>query len=172
MKRSAQLGSETSNVGRPMRWHAGSLMRLVQTGREGKGDMTGIEWVVRRGLEPPPHVHTREDEAVLVLRGTVGFSIDGREIEPQPGEWVYLPRNVQHCFQVLTPDAHLLAMYSPSGIETFFEALSEPVEGASIPAGSLSYDNLFDMEYISGVGKEFGLRFFPLGSCKAAAAAA
>jgi quercetin dioxygenase-like cupin family protein len=148
-------------IPRNMRWHAGSLIRILARGQDNRGEMTGIESIVQRGLEPPPHAHTREDEAVLVMEGDVEFTIGRRRVRPQRGEWVFLPRGVRHSFTLRSEHAQMLTMYTPSGIETFFEALSEPAEDETIPAGSLSYDNMFDLEYIMHVGRQFGLRFCP-----------
>jgi quercetin dioxygenase-like cupin family protein len=162
-------------IPRDMRWHAGSLIRMLASGCETGGEMAGIECIVQRGLEPPPHVHTREDEAVFVMEGDVEFTIGRKRIRPERGEWVFLPRGVRHSFALRSEHAHFLMMYTPSGIEKFFEALSEPAEDEIIPASSLSYDSLFDMEYIMHVGRQFGLKFHPArpaqrGMARAAAA--
>ena len=133
--------------------------------------MVGVEFVVRPGFEPPPHSHTREDEAVYVMRGDVEFTVAGTVVRPALGEWVYLPKGQTHSFRVLSEDAHLLVMYTPGGIEMFYQVLSEPADGESMPAGTLSYDNLFDMEYISELGRQFGLKFFPAKPRVRAAAA-
>lgn len=153
--------ADTTLIPAGMRWHAGSLIRILARGEESGGEMAGIECIVQRGLEPPPHAHTREDEAVFIVDGDVEFTIGRRRVRPARGEWVFLPRGVRHSFAVRSEHAQLLMMFTPSGIENFFEALSEPAEDKIIPAGSLSYGNLFDMEYIMHVGRQFGLKFHP-----------
>jgi hypothetical protein len=85
---------------------------------------------------------------------------------------VFLPRGVRHSFTLRSDHARLLMMYTPSGIEKYFEALSEPAEDEIIPAGSLSYDNLFDMEYIMHLGRQFGLKFYPAKPARAGLARA
>jgi uncharacterized cupin superfamily protein len=37
---------------------------------------------MRRGLEPPLHVHSREEEAFYVLEGEVEFELDGERPPP------------------------------------------------------------------------------------------
>ncbi|HET8548309.1 MAG TPA: cupin domain-containing protein [Bryobacteraceae bacterium] len=155
-------------IPRNMRWHAGALIRVVASGHETSGEMAGIECIVQRRLEPPPHAHTREDEAVFVLDGEVEFTIGRKRVRADPGEWVFLPRGVRHSFTLRSEHAHLLMMFTPSGIENFFEVLSEPAEDEIIPASSLSYDNLFDMEYIMHVGQQFGIKFYPAKPARAA----
>jgi len=157
--------------GRPdMKWHAGSLMRILDTA-DFQNEMVGIEFVVRRGFEPPAHSHTKEDEAVYVLRGEVEFTVGSTVVRPALGEWAYLPKAVPHSFRILSEDAHMLHMYTPGGIEMFFQVLSEPTDGEAMPAGTLSYENLFDMEYIAELGRQFGLKFFPAKPRVRAAAA-
>jgi quercetin dioxygenase-like cupin family protein len=150
----------TANV-RNMRWHAGSLIRMLATSNDTRGEMTGVEVIVRRGLEPPTHTHAREDEAVYILAGEVQFTIGRKRVLGREGEWILLPRGVRHSCEVMGDQAHLLVTYTPGGIEGFFEALSEPAEDSAIPPGTLCYESLFDMEYIMHVGRQFGIRFHP-----------
>lgn len=64
---------------------------------------------------PPPHSHTRNEECVYVLEGTLRYSVDGVERDLHPGEWMFTPRGAVHQFSnphgeaaraliVLTPD--------------------------------------------------------------------
>ena len=64
---------------------------------------------------PPPHSHTRNEECVYVLEGTLRYSVDGVERDLRPGEWMSTPRGSVHQFSnphgetaraliVLTPD--------------------------------------------------------------------
>ena len=64
---------------------------------------------------PPPHSHTRNEECVYVLEGTLRYSVDGVERDLRPGEWMFTPRGSVHQFSnphheaaraliVLTPD--------------------------------------------------------------------
>lgn len=64
---------------------------------------------------PPPHSHTRNEECVYVLAGTLRYSVDGVERDLCPGEWMFTPRGSVHQFSnphseaaraliVLTPD--------------------------------------------------------------------
>jgi len=72
---------------------------------------------------PPPHVHTREDEAFLVLAGEVTFYLGDKTIVRQKGESLFAPRNIPHHFKNTgTEDAVLLETASPAGIEDFFVA--------------------------------------------------
>ena len=60
-------------------------------------------------------------------------------------------------------------MYSPAGIEKFYEALSEPDEAGGPEVESFSYENLVDLEYAREMAREYGLSFFPRRASAAAA---
>lgn len=64
---------------------------------------------------PPPHSHSRNDECVYVLQGTLRYSVDDATRDLRPGDWMYTPRGAVHQFSnphgeaaraliVLTPD--------------------------------------------------------------------
>ena len=47
---------------------------------------------------PPPHSHTRNEECVYVLEGTLRYSVDGIERDLRPGEWMFTSRGAVHQF--------------------------------------------------------------------------
>lgn len=64
---------------------------------------------------PPPHSHTKNDECVYVLEGSLRYSVDAVTRDLRPGEWMFTPRGSVHQFSnphgetaraliVLTPD--------------------------------------------------------------------
>ncbi len=64
---------------------------------------------------PPPHSHTRNEECVYVLEGTLRYSVDGVVRDLKRGDWMFTPRGAVHHFSnagagtaraliVLTPD--------------------------------------------------------------------
>ncbi len=64
---------------------------------------------------PPPHSHTRNEECVYVLEGTLRYSVDGVVRDLERGDWMFTPRGAVHHFSnpgdgtaraliVLTPD--------------------------------------------------------------------
>ena len=64
---------------------------------------------------PPPHSHTRNEECVYVLEGTLRYSVDDIVRDLCPGDWMFTPRGSVHGFSnpsgeiaraliVLTPD--------------------------------------------------------------------
>jgi quercetin dioxygenase-like cupin family protein len=94
------------------------------------GEATGgrfalIQMIVRREHEPPSHLHTREDEVVYVVEGTIVVSVDGARAEYHAGEAVFLPRGHAHAYQLCTDEAHLLVLAVPAGIEGFYAELED-----------------------------------------------
>lgn len=148
---------KATSTNRRMRRHAGALIRVLDAGLVGDPNMAGIEWIVRRGQEPPPHRHAREDEAVFVVAGDVEFRVGLSRVEIGQGNWLYLPRGIEHSFRVISEQVHMLAMYAPAGIEAMFEALSEPLpEDGEVAPDS---QNPFALEPAREMARQYGLSF-------------
>lgn len=100
---------------------------VLARGEDTGGAFALVEEVVRAGLEPPPHLHTREDEAFYVLEGEVDFQAGDLSHHAVPGDFVFLPRGLSHSFTLRTPTARLLVLLTPGGFERFFLALARPL---------------------------------------------
>ena len=83
--------------------------------------MSLLEAVVRRGQEPPRHVHHREDEYFYSFGGRVDSTGRGSKLPSPPGTLVFLPRGVPHSFTMETEQARSLAIFTPAGIEGYFD---------------------------------------------------
>jgi len=80
------------------------------------GGMGVFELTVPAGSNvPPPHSHSKNDEFITVLEGTLRYSVDDITRDLTPGEWMFTPRGSVHQFSnphgvaakvltVLTPD--------------------------------------------------------------------
>jgi len=93
-------------------------VRGAQTG----GSLTAFENVIAPGQGPPLHTHAWEDEAWYVVEGQLRFIL-GTDIAPAPaGSFVFVPRGTPHCFQNTGSEpARILVMFTPAGMETFFD---------------------------------------------------
>jgi quercetin dioxygenase-like cupin family protein len=85
----------------------------------------------RQGDRVPTHVHTREDEWVLVLDGELAVTLDGTELTVRPAEPIVLPKRVPHALEVRSPDTRFLSLWDPPGLEAVLRALSEETPGAA-----------------------------------------
>jgi quercetin dioxygenase-like cupin family protein len=91
-----------------------------------EGRFAVIESRERQGVEPPRHVHSREDEFIYVLEGQLSVERDEEHFTVQPGMWLFLPRGSQHRYRVESTDARMLVMLAPAGIEDWLRELRLP----------------------------------------------
>jgi quercetin dioxygenase-like cupin family protein len=108
-------------VGGPMTYK----LRPEQSG----GRQTAFEMRIASGDGPPLHTHANEDETFYVIEGELRFKL-GDEISPATaGSFVFVPRETPHCFQNLGEGmARILAVFTPSGMEGFFDRFAELAE--------------------------------------------
>lgn len=94
------------------------------------GSFTFLENVIPPNEGPPLHVHGGEDEMWYILDGHFRFRADDRLLDAPQGSFVFVPRGTSHCFQNIgDAAARILVMFTPAGMEAFFEA------HAALPAG-------------------------------------
>jgi len=85
-------------------WYIGHLMSILISSKDTNGTFSLIHGYEIKGLEPPPHVHTKEDESFYILDGEINYTVDEEVFNARRGDWIFLPRNVQHSFQVQQRD--------------------------------------------------------------------
>lgn len=75
---------------------------------------------------PGLHVHSREDEAIFVISGTLTFAVGERRFEAGPGTLVWLPREIPHTFANLGDEpVWTLGAITPAGLEGMFKEHAE-----------------------------------------------
>ncbi len=96
--------------------HVGQLGIRYLIDGAAMGGMGVFELTVPSGSNvPPPHSHTRNEECVYELEGTLRYSVDGVARDLAPGDWMFTPSGSVHHFSnphngtalvliVLTPD--------------------------------------------------------------------
>jgi len=129
-----KTGILKSREGRSV-WVTGDLYTFKTTGDETGGKFALIEGLVPPGGGPPPHRHTREDEAFYVLDGELAFHADGQSFTAGPGSWITLAKGSLHGFRNESQDfARILICVTPAGIDKFFMEIGRPaVEGDEGP---------------------------------------
>jgi len=120
------------------------LFRVSQ--KESGGSIFALE---HRGLGkggPPEHFHLYQDEWFYVLEGEVRFRVDGKETLVRPGESVFGPRRVPHCFAGAgEKPARMLITFTPAGkMEEFFRAIAVP-NGPKMDAAVFAK---YEMQYV------------------------
>ena len=100
------------------------------------------------------HVHTREDETYVVLRGQFRFWHGTQTVDAQPGTVLFLPRNEPHQFRnVGTTPGELLFTITPGKLENFF-----------VEAGKRNFVMPKDMAAVVKLSKDYGITYIgPLG---------
>jgi quercetin dioxygenase-like cupin family protein len=105
-----------SGEGRPMSWFTATFQLKASDEQIGM-----MELDASPGIEPPMHVHQREDEWYYVLDGEVTFHVGGEIYQGHPGSFVFLPRAVPHTFTIESSTARMLLLNAPGGFERMFE---------------------------------------------------
>jgi quercetin dioxygenase-like cupin family protein len=85
------------------------------------------------GTALPLHVHTREDEQVVLLDGTITFLVGDRVHHLAPGDTLALPRGVPHAHVVTSHKARVLTLATPGGFEQLFIDLGVPALPGTTP---------------------------------------
>jgi quercetin dioxygenase-like cupin family protein len=112
---------------------AGGPLTLKARAETTNGSLTAFENVVAPGQGPGLHLHVREDEMYYVLAGALVFQAGERRFDAPTGAFVFIPRGTPHCFANITDDpARMLVLFTPAGMERFFEA------HAALPPGPIA----------------------------------
>ncbi len=93
---------------------------------ETDGALSMIEVTVPPRTLIKPHMHSREDEATLVLEGTVGARLGDETVDEIPtGSWIVKPRSVPHAmWNVGEQPARVLEVVVPGGLERYFAEIA------------------------------------------------
>lgn len=125
MKHSPTL--RQSNEGRCMAV-VGDVYRFLATGAETDGKYAQMEAIVGPGGGPPPHVHSREEEAFYILDGEITFQVGDQTIVATPGMFANIPVDTTHSFRNDgKKPAKMLITIAPAGLEQLFLEFGVPV---------------------------------------------
>lgn len=138
--------------GERLRW-LGDPTTLKVTSRETSGRYALAEIVSTPESFVPLHVHHREDEAFYVLDGEVSFWVGEERSDAGPGAFVFGPKDVPHRYEVTSPSARMLMLFSPGGFEGFIRETADPAGHEPRP-GALEDD--FDVEAMLAAAERFG----------------
>ena len=135
------------------------LLTWLAEGKDTGGRYALAEVVIPKGAgEPPPHTHTREDESYYILEGEFAFRIGGETVEAGPGDHVWLPRGVEHGFELKTEQARALITMTPADLEHFFRQLSKPAPSATLPPPP---EEPPDYGGVAALMEEYGVKLSP-----------
>jgi quercetin dioxygenase-like cupin family protein len=115
------------------------LIRISATATNGAYSIT--EFFSRPGQSTPIHVHSKEEEYLLVLEGTARLILGDETLDATAGTRVTLPRGIKHAWGNATDSPVRLAITAmPGGCEEALELLaSTPIEQLDLPALAAKY---------------------------------
>lgn len=115
---------------------AGGPLTFKVHGSESDGSLTVFENVIAPGDGPPLHTHEAQDESWYVLEGELRFKLGDTMQAAPAGSFVFVPRGTVHAFQnVGRAPARILVIFTPAGMEPFFERFAELPAGRPIDPG-------------------------------------
>jgi mannose-6-phosphate isomerase-like protein (cupin superfamily) len=135
----------------------GRMMLKVRDGDTG-GSFSVHDNIIPAGSPGPlPHLHRNNEETFYVLEGELTVRVGERSITAPVGSFVVIPRGVVH--QPSNPaaePARVLLIFSPSGMEHFFEEAAEqriPLQAVPADPDVLERRDAFAAKY----GYEFAV---------------
>jgi quercetin dioxygenase-like cupin family protein len=139
-------------------WENGNLTTNLAEKKDTNGAFFLVEAMLAPGTEPPPHVHTREDELFYVLEGEFDVYVGKEAFKVEAGECVFLPRFKPHAFVIRSPRLRVLALFTPAGLEEAFRGMSSPAQRLEPPTGAVTYST-GDLKQTAQRLSEYGARF-------------
>lgn len=111
----------------PYRSYQGGYFQTLIAPEQSGNTLVLLELTLPKGAEPPPHIHTLEDEAFYVLEGEISVTIADKVTVLKAGEALFAPRNVPHSFKILTKKATIMNLITPGTLWNYFMECSEPL---------------------------------------------
>jgi quercetin dioxygenase-like cupin family protein len=151
-KRSPDLSNST--------WYKGILNSQIAGLEDNNGAFDLLIVKMRRGTEPPPHVHSREDELFHLFAGEVTIYADGKTFHLKAGDYMFMPRDIPHAFLATSEEIHFMAFITPGGFLSAINKMNAPAGRMEIPASTdtLTYANS-DLSETFRLLEQYGLRF-------------
>lgn len=115
------------------RWYMGHLFTWLVSAEQTGGKFSILETTIRKGMEPPPHTHSRESETYYITEGVMRFTVGNDSFVAGAGDCVYLPVGIQHEFRLQTETAKCTILIEPGGFEAFFLDFSTPAGSLTLP---------------------------------------
>jgi quercetin dioxygenase-like cupin family protein len=129
-----------------------SLGRTFHNFKLSSADTNGKLALMEATMQPHtltiPHMHAHEDEILIPLEGELGIRIGDDEFHVGPGAYIFAPRGIPHALWNRTDTVGKgISIFSPAGIEPFFEELSVILQASSPP----------DLAKVGAVNQKYGI---------------
>ena len=107
----------------------GALFHFLATGDQTNNQFSLMFIEVHKGNEPPPHTHRNEDENYYILEGEIKFWVGDDVFDAKAGDFIHLPKNIPHRFELQSECVKELMWMTPAGLEKWFWDNSAPSPG-------------------------------------------
>jgi quercetin dioxygenase-like cupin family protein len=104
----------------------GALFHFLATGAQTNNQFSLMFIEVHKGNEPPPHTHRNEDENYYILEGQIRFWVGDDVFDAKAGDFIHLPKNIPHRFELQSECVKELMWMTPAGLEKWFWDNSVP----------------------------------------------
>ena len=104
----------------------GALFHFLATGEQTNNQFSLLFIEVHKGNEPPPHTHKNEDENYYILEGHIKFWVGDDTFDAKAGDFIHLPKNIPHRFELQSEYVKELMWMTPAGLEKWFWDNSAP----------------------------------------------
>jgi quercetin dioxygenase-like cupin family protein len=102
------------------------LLLFQATGEQTGGQFDFLETTAAPEAGPPEHIHYQNDESFYILEGDFLIKIGDHRFQATPGTFCFVPRGIVHTWQNAgTQMGRMLILFTPGGMEGFFQALSQ-----------------------------------------------
>jgi quercetin dioxygenase-like cupin family protein len=138
-------------------WYKRILVSQLAGSYDTDGAFDFVESKIKRGTEPPPHIHDREDELFYVLAGEMKVFADGQVFTVAAGGSVFLPKKIPHAYLIESEECHVLALMTPGGFLNAINKMNAPARMMEIPADMETYATT-DLTETMAVFLKYGVR--------------
>ncbi|MBA2273486.1 MAG: cupin domain-containing protein [Actinobacteria bacterium] len=114
----------------------GGPLTIKVRGEQTNGSMSVFESTVAPLEGPPLHTHAREDEVLYIIEGEFRFRLEENVSLAPARSIILVPSGTRHCFQNIGAlPGCILVMFTPAGMEAFFERFASLPEDADFESG-------------------------------------
>jgi quercetin dioxygenase-like cupin family protein len=99
-----------------------NILDLKVSGKDTNGDLAIFEQTsISQGRGTPLHVHHYQDEVFYVIEGEYYFQVGDAKYSLNAGDYIFMPRKVQHAWTQVSTKGKLTVTFQPAGkMEEFF----------------------------------------------------
>lgn len=110
-------------------------VRFLVTGENSAGTIAAFEVVVpgAQRLQAPAHSHDHYEETIYGIDGVLTWTVDGKQIDVEPGQLLCIPRGAVHRFDNNTSqEVKALCVITPAAIgPQYFREAAEVINAAA-----------------------------------------